>query len=208
MLVFADKPNAKVRAKYCGYDVGGSGDRTAIATIDELEDGTYFLEDIVVLQKTPYSDQLNILKSLHENHKWSSGYVDSQGIGNPIAEFANKNVSARIQGFAWSGTNKTPVLEHTRSLIMDRKLVISEHLRELIVSDFRNIDKIVTEDGKVKYVAGHDANGHSDAASAVFLALWAAHENPSSFDLPHTYMRPSPFGAYGGFGNNGCGRLA
>lgn len=207
LLVFAEKPQANVRARYCGYDVGGTGDRTAIATVDELEDGTYFLEDIVVLKKTPYTDQLNVLKSLHEKNKWSSGYVDSQGIGNPIAEFANKQVSAKIKGFAWSASNKTTVLEHTRSLIMDRKLVISEHLQQLIVREFQNIDKIVTDDGKVKYVAGHDENGHSDAASALFLALWSAHDNPTNFALPQTYVRPSPFGAYGGWGINGSGRL-
>lgn len=206
--MFEDEPKSKPRARYCGYDVGGSGDRTAIATVDELEDGTYFLEDIVVLRKTPYTEQLNILKGLHGTNKWNAGYVDSQGIGNPIAEFANRNVSARIQGFSWSATNKTPVLEHTRSLILDRKLVIASHLKELILSDFANIDKIVTEDGKVKYVAGHNANGHSDAASALFLALWAAHDNPSSFAMPQTYVRPSPFGSYGSWGSNGSGRLA
>ena len=196
ILVFADKPSCKVRSRHVGYDVGGTGDRTAIATIDELEDGTYFLEDIVVLHKTPYTEQLNILKALYEKNKWSSGYVDSQGIGNPIAEFASKQVSARIQGFAWSATNKTQVIEHCRSLILDRKLVLPVHLQELLVNDFKNIDKIVTEDGKVKYVAGRDQNGHSDAASALFLALWSAHENPTNFAMPQTYARQSPFGAW------------
>lgn len=203
LLVFADKPSGKVVGRFCGYDVGGTGDRTAIATIDELEDGTYFLDDIVVLRKTPYTEQLTILKQLHSKNNWLAGYVDSQGIGNPIAEFANKQVSARIKGFAWSASNKTPVLEHCRGLILDRKLVISEQLKSLIVSEFQNIDKIVTEDGKVKYVAGHNENGHSDGASALFLALWSAHDNPTSFALPQTYIRQSPFGAYGSFGSNG-----
>lgn len=207
LLVFSEKPEVKVRAKYCGYDVGGTGDRTAIATVCELEDGTYFLEDIVILKKTPYTEQLKVLKQLHNTNNWSSGYVDSQGIGNPIAEFASKQVSSRIQGFAWSASNKTPVLEHCRGLILDRKLVIAEHLKELIISEFQNIEKIVTEDGKVKYVAGHNENGHSDSASALFLALWAAHEHPTSFALPTTYVRKSPFGSYGSWGSNGSGRL-
>lgn len=203
LLVFEDQPRLKVRARFCGYDVGGTGDRTAIATIDELEDGSYFLEDIVILQKTPYTEQLTILKQLHDKNKWNAGFVDSQGIGNPVAEFANRQVSARIKGFAWSASNKTPVIEHCRGLILDRKLVIASHLSELIKSNFQNIDKIITDDGKVKYVAGHDEHGHSDAASALFLALWSAHENPTSFALPQTYVRNSPFGAYGSFGSNG-----
>ena len=194
LLVFADKPSGKVVGRFCGYDVGGTGDRTAIATIDELEDGSYFLADVVVLQKTPYTEQLSVLKSLHQKYKWNAGFVDSQGIGNPIAEFANRQVSARIKGFAWSASNKTPVIEHCRGLILDRKLVIASHLSELIKSNFQNIEKIITDDGKVKYVAGHDEHGHSDSASALFLALWAAHENPSSFAMPQTYTLNSSFG--------------
>ena len=124
-VVFADAPTSKIISRHCGYDVGGSGDRTAIATVAELEDGTYFLEDIVVLKKTPYTDQLNVLKQLHIKNKWVAGYIDSQGIGNPIAEFANKKVSSRLRGFAWSASNKTPVIENCRSMILDRKLTIS-----------------------------------------------------------------------------------
>ena len=75
--------------------------------------------------------------------------------------------------------------------------MIASHLRELIKYNFQNIDKIITDDGKVKYVAGTDEHGHSDSASALFLALWAAHENPTSFALPQTYVRNSPFGSWG-----------
>lgn len=48
------------------------------------------------------------------------------------------------------------------------------------MSDFRNVHRIVNEAGKVTYSAGRDANGHSDATSALVLALMAAKEHPGN----------------------------
>lgn len=196
LLQFADAPQAGVKAKYMGYDVGGSGDRTAIATVLQLADGTYFVEDVAMMHKAEYQRQLDVLKQLFSKCRWNAGYVDSVGIGNPIAEFANKQVSANIHGFAWSASNKTNVHENARALIFDRKLVFASHLESIVTSDFQNISRVVNEAGQVKYVAGRDANGHSDCASAIFLALWAAHEKPASMSAPSTYVRSSPFGAW------------
>ena len=63
--------------------------------------------------------------------------------------------------------------------------------------DFANVSRIVTETGKVKFVAQHTALGHSDITSALVLALWSAHDNPTSFAMPQTYMRHTAFGAFG-----------
>ncbi|WP_407450919.1 terminase large subunit domain-containing protein [Fibrobacter sp.] len=169
ILQFSDSiPKSNVR--YAGMDVGGTGDRTAVATVSLCKD-VYYVEDIAVLRKAEYQYQLQILKELNQKYGWKAGYIDSVGIGNPIAEFANKQVSARLKGFAWSASNKTPVYENARSLIFDRKLVFADHLKDLIVSDFNNISRIVNEAGNVKYSASRNENGHSDAASALFLAL-------------------------------------
>ena len=173
LLEFSEEPKTAKRAKFMGFDVGSSGDKSAIATVAELADGTFFVEDIAMMHKAEYAHQLDVLKQLNEKHKWNAGYIDSVGIGNPIAEFANKQVSAKIKGFAWSASNKTKVYENARSLIFDRKLVFAEHLKSIIMPDFENISRIVNEAGQVKYSAGRNEQGHSDAASALFLALWA-----------------------------------
>lgn len=181
LLEFSEEPRAKVVASFMGADIGSTGDRTAIADIAELEDGSYFVRDVTVLHKAEYRDQLETMKALYEKNGWSSGLIDANGIGNPIAEFANKNISARITGFTWTASNKTPSYENTRSLVFDRKLVFSEHLRQLVVSDFQNVSRIVTEAGVVKYVAGRDANGHSDVTSAIVLGLLSAKKAPACF---------------------------
>ena len=197
LLQFADAPAAKVVARHMGMDVGSTGDRTAVATVDELADGTFFVEDIAVMRNAEYTRQLEVLGQLNAKFQWRSGYVDSVGIGNPIAEFANKKVSARIKGFAWSKANKTKVHEHCRSLVFDRKLVFASGLRPLVTCDFQNISRLVSEAGDVSYVAGRGPNGHSDAASALFLGLWSAHDGPASMSVPSGWGRPSAFGGWG-----------
>lgn len=64
--------------------------------------------------------------------------------------------------------------------MFDHKIVFAQHLKQLIVSDFRNVHRIVSESGKVSYQAGRDENGHSDATSALVLALMAAKELPGN----------------------------
>ena len=197
LLEFADAPRAKVVSRHMGMDVGSTGDRTAVATVDELEDGSFFVEDVAVMKNAEYSRQLEVLGQLNSKFQWRSGYVDSVGIGNPIAEFANKKVSARIRGFAWSRANKTKVHEHARSLVFDRKLVFASALKPLVTCDFQNISRLVSESGEVSYVAGRGPNGHSDAASALFLGLWSAHDSPASLSVPSGWARPTAFGGWG-----------
>lgn len=83
-------------------------------------------------------------------------------------------MSAKVKGYTWTASNKTPAYEALRALIFDHKLKFASHLKQLITSDFSNVHRVVTEAGKVSYQAGRDANGHSDATSALVLAVQAA----------------------------------
>lgn len=54
-LEYSEEPKAAKRAKFMGFDIGGSGDRSAIATVAELADGTFFVEDIAMMHKAEYA---------------------------------------------------------------------------------------------------------------------------------------------------------
>ena len=125
------------------------------------------------MHKASYEHQLQILKEKHEKLHYRAGYIDQNGIGSALAEFANKQVSAKIKGFTWTATNKTSSYEDLRALVFNRKLKFAKHLEELIKQDFRNVHRVVSESGKVSYQAGRDENGHSDATSALVLAIQA-----------------------------------
>ena len=64
ILDFADCPSHAI-ARWMGMDVGSTSDRTAIVTLAELSDHTFFVEDIVMLHKASYEHQLDVLRQLH-----------------------------------------------------------------------------------------------------------------------------------------------
>ena len=172
LLEFDDVPeNADSLPHWLGVDVGSVSDRTAIVDLIELPNRTLFVKDITMLNKATYESQLAILKQKHEQLKYKGGFIDANGIGSALSEFANKQVSAKIRPFIWPSANKTPAYEDLRAMVFDHKLKFASHLEKLVKQDIRNVHRLVNEAGKVSYSAGRDANGHSDATSAMVLAI-------------------------------------
>lgn len=93
-----------------------------------------------------------------------------------------------------------------RALVFNRKLKFAKHLEELVKQDFRNVHRIVSESGQVSYKAGRDENGHSDATSALVLAIQAQKHNPDSVQLPQAQAIRSVFG-FGPLGTSSFSRL-
>lgn len=63
-------------AKWMGMDVGSTSDRTAVVTLAELPDHTFFVEDVAMLHKASYERQLDILRQLHSLNSYTAGYID------------------------------------------------------------------------------------------------------------------------------------
>ena len=168
---------------YFGMDVGSKNDRSAMVVCKQVKDITY-LDDIIVLSKVSYEDQLQICKQLNDKYKFKFGYVDETGIGNALAEFISKKVNSQIKGLSFTSSNKTPMYEYLRSQIFQHKLFINKKFQSMIEQDFQNVQRIVTENGQVKFNAGRDQNGHSDITSALVLCLNAIRQNPVTFSNP------------------------
>ena len=113
-------------------------------------------------------------------------------------------MSAKIKGFTWTATNKTSSYEDLRALVFNRKLKFAKHLEELVKQDFRNVHRVVSESGKVSYQAGRDENGHSDATSALVLAIQAQKHTPDQIQTPQAQAIRSVFG----FGPMGTGTFS
>ena len=180
---------------YIGIDVGSTSDRTAMVTIKQTKDIAY-LEDIVIMHKASYEDQLNTAKLLHQKNTYKSGYIDKTGIGSAFSEFVEKKVCSQIKGLQFTVANKAPMFENLRSRIFDHTLKINRKFKSMIELDFNNVQRIVNEAGQVKYEAGHNSQGHSDITSAIVLALQAIHDKPVSFSMPASYTRSSVFSGY------------
>jgi hypothetical protein len=101
LIDYVDSVPEGITARWLGMDVGSTGDRTAIVTLAQAGD-VFYLEDITVLRKASYEDQLGVLGNLHARNSYQAGLVDQNGIGSAVAEFAQKKVSSRIKGYTWT----------------------------------------------------------------------------------------------------------
>lgn len=184
-----------IDGRYLGMDIGSRQDRSAITTLLTKGDCVY-VSDIAILNKVEYERQLQIVKEMNDKHHYNAGLIDETGIGSAFAAFVSKNVSSLLKGLIFSSSNKTPMYERLRSMIFQHKLFINRRLKPLIVQDFNNVQRVVTESGKVQYIAGHNEQGHSDATSSLVLALEAQHQHPIQMSAPVSYALPSAFGGW------------
>ena len=188
---YDDLPSGN-RTNYLGMDIGSRSDRSAIVILRKIGEVVY-LDDIVVLNKMEYNQQLQMVKEIHNINKFNAGYIDETGIGSAFAEFVKKNVSSKITGFTFTGSNKTPMYEKLRSLIYEHKLKVNIKFKSIIEKDFKNVQRVVNESGQVKYIAGHNENGHSDITSGLVLGIRAIDDHPANFQMPIQYIRQSIF---------------
>ena len=112
-----------------------------------------------------------------------------------LAEEIQRTVNAKIKPFYWTGSNKTEAHDYLRSCIQNCNFFVNQAFKQLIVNDFGNMRRYISNTGKISYSAPHTSDGHSDITSAIVLALQAIHDNPVSFSMPSTYMRSSPLGS-------------
>lgn len=181
---------------YFSADIGRTHDKTSIV-ITKTKNDIIFVDDVIMLDKCDYKSQLDIFKQLNDKYHFNGGYIDQGGIGSAVAEFANRQISIKIKGLSFTGSNKTPMYEAVRDRIFQRKLKFNQKFKDLIDTDFKNVQRIVTETGTIKFTAGRDDNGHSDFVSSLVLNIQAIHDNPVNLKQPISYSKPSMFGVRG-----------
>lgn len=190
LLQFADEIPDRANLDFLGYDVGSTNDRSVLTDLRTADNDVYWVDAPVVMSRTSYEDQLQALAALQEKRRFRKGYVDSNGIGSAVAEFARKKVSALIEPWHWTAQNKTQAYEALRDLVFRRKIFFPRSAERLVRDDFRNVRRVVGQSGAVSYVAGRNGDGHSDFVSSLVLAVMAALKHPAG----HQTIRPAPYG--------------
>lgn len=120
---------------YLGMDIGRKHDRTAI-TIVKAVDKKHYLENVIVLNKCQYSDQIAVVQDLHKKHQFTAGLIDEGGIGSAVAEQITKTVSSKLNGLQFTGTNKTRLYEAVRAKIFDHTLLFNPDFKQQLKQDF------------------------------------------------------------------------
>lgn len=119
---------------YLGGDIARTHDNTVFVILRKHR-GVFYVVDVVQLNNCAYDKQFAVLKEIYNKWRPSSGYLDANGLGGPLAEAANKHISARIRGFQTTASNKSGLYEDCRSHVLDRKLVFSSQWQDLARRD-------------------------------------------------------------------------
>lgn len=156
---------------YIGMDIGRSKDLSAIATLAKIGDVLY-LVDLTVLEKTPFADQLDILLGKAQNPLVKKVAIDATGIGAMLAEEAARKLGGKVEEFKFTSQSKAEIFPGLRRKFEDRliRIPVLRDLRE----DLHAVQKTVSTGGAISYTAPRSADGHSDRASALALAVRAA----------------------------------
>lgn len=190
-LVFEEPATTGAR-RVIGIDVGVKSDRSAIAIGVDLG-SRLWIEDILVLDKMQFAEQLKTIKQLHAKYGFRAGQIDATGIGYGLSEMITKQVTPLITPLVFTGANKTPMHEQVRADLMQDKMTFSPKVKDIVLNDFRLVQRIVTDQGKIKYTAKKDQTGHADSASAIVLCNDIWHKKPGRASQPDTWMPTSVF---------------
>ena len=157
---------------YIGMDVGRSKDLSVIVEAVKLGD-VLAVTEVTTLKRMPFSDQLEILLSKASQSRVQKVCIDSTGIGAMLAEEARRKGGAKFEGVQFNVQTKGEMYALMRRKFEERsvRIPVDRELRE----DLHAVQRVVSTGGNVTYTAPRNADGHSDRAAALALAIQAAH---------------------------------
>ena len=176
---------------YAGIDLGRKNDQTAIAIIGKVKQ-EYFLVDIKTMVDVPYQEQFDKILEIQNRYQAKKIFVDSSGLGGPIAEQLNK-VDKRFQAHQFTNPAKNRLFETFKDGVLSKKLFISNKYVNLLASELNLVSKVISETGQVRYQQNRVGNSHADVLIATMLAYLAGYDSQASYLMPTTYKRVSIF---------------
>lgn len=158
-------------AYYIGIDFGREKDLT-VAWVLEKDNRNKITRYILELEKTAYSDQIELISELIIKTNARRVCVDASGLGDMPAEtLQEKHGTYRVEKVKFSNIIKEELAVNTKMHFEDRLVLIPES--ELIRKDLHSVRKLTTSAGNTRYDAGRTKDGHADRFWALALALHA-----------------------------------
>ena len=176
---------------YAGIDLGRKNDQTAIAIIGKVKQ-EYFLVDIKTMVDVPYQEQFDKILEIQNRYQAKKIFVDSSGLGGPIAEQLNK-VDKRFQPHQFTNPAKNRLFETFKDGVLSKKLFFSNKYINLLASELNLVSKVISDSGQVRYQQNRVGNSHADVLIATMLAYLAGYDSQASYSMPTTYKRVSIF---------------
>lgn len=178
--------------RYFGYDVGRSKDLSVLIIVS-MKDGVFTVEHMETYRNMPYAQQMEAIERAITKWNPFAGYVDGTGIGSMLAEEVHTK-HPKIKSFQFNASSKTSCYDRLRKTIQSNQLKIPQDFYEQLLSDLLNVKRIIGSNGKASYSALHTADGHSDATSALALAIESSHDMPACFAEPLSWLPQTTMG--------------
>jgi phage FluMu gp28-like protein len=160
---------------YIGYDIGRKKDLSVIWIIEKLG-SIKITRMLIVLDKTRFWVQEEILYRLLSLKKTALVCIDSTGLGMQLAERAIERFGhSKVEAINFaSGNIRTEMAFYTKKCFEERSVLIppSADVRE----DIHSMKRVVTTAGNVRLQAEKetDVSGHADRFWGLALSLHAA----------------------------------
>lgn len=163
-------------ACYLGADIGRDRDQTVLWVLREVGDVLWTVA-VVVLEKTPFRDQLLEISRLMREWDVRRACIDATGIGRMLAEEARRLHGHRVEEVKFTAAVKEDLLLPLQRCFQDRGLRVpaDDEIRE----DLHKIHQVKTASGNVRLDADSDESGHADRTIALALARHAAQRRAS-----------------------------
>lgn len=161
---------------FVGIDVGRRHDLTVCWTVERVQ-GIHYTREILVLDGIPFPEQEEALASRVARARYVA--IDSTGLGGPISEHLAKRLGEyKLDAVSFTQERKRELFSRTKKAFQARTVRIPSDPR--LRDDFASIQRIVTPQGAVKFIAARTRDGHADRATALALALHAAAKFPET----------------------------
>lgn len=158
---------------YLGYDVARKKDLSVITLMHDV--GGHLIQcAMIVLEKTKFSRQREILYSILDDRRVKVACIDATGIGAQLAEeAADKYGKARVHEVVFTMGAKQEMAVPFKTRFEDRTIAIFDDLK--LHADLRSVKKETTSAGNVIFKAEAGAtDGHADRFWSLALAVLAA----------------------------------
>jgi phage FluMu gp28-like protein len=164
---------------FVGIDIGRRKDLTVAWTLERVN-GVLITREITVLDNVPFPEQEAILADRLAHARYVA--IDSTGIGGPVSEHLAKRLGDyKLEAVNFTNDRKRELFSRAKKAFQSKTVRIPSDAK--LRDDLGSIQRIVTPQGIVKFIAARTRDGHADRATALALAMHAVEKIPEGMGL-------------------------
>ncbi len=186
--------NRAVNSITIGIDIGRKKNFTTVVALEQGIDPEHIGDSlevvympicILVLEKTPYPVQNEIIKGVVNHEMVERVLIDANGIGSQLAEGLADEFGGIVEPYFFTNIRKGVIAERIKRFVQQERLAMphpDSSLHKLVKDDFISIVRKATNGGQITY-EGQAGASHGDIFWGFGLALEAAEGNKGSVNL-------------------------